>query len=286
MHQPKNQDKGLTLREKIQSCASWPDLIELFYPGRSFGIHRRNSGAPADLYQDPVLCRLYDALHQEERANYLRGVVQELKPIVMNLSPRSTVAEVGCGPGFIILGLASDPEIARLRLDFVGYDPSPEMISIANEKRCASQENTRISFFVGTTESIPAAHLLQKCSLLICRNVLSWIPYPESEFNSWSAALPPNAQVYLRDLRRDLPFAIAKQRILDCIQFQFHRSLLSFPPASMISSYLRALNPDEVRTSLDAASLSYVEHEVQSGVPADAGRPDRVEMLFMVARKT
>src|SRR5262249_41134913 len=150
--------------------------------------------------------RLYDVLHEEERAKYLAGIVAELKPYVLSLPEGSTIVEVGCGPGRILLGLASDADIITKGHRFEGYDPSPEMIVIAEEKLVRIKGLRHISFRVGSS-SDPIAHaVLPQSSLLICRNVLSWLSDAEADFEIWSRLLPLEAIIYIRDLRRDMPF--------------------------------------------------------------------------------
>src|SRR5262245_19122957 len=129
-----NQDKVLTLRERIERCASWPELLAVTFPEAGMEQDSRNVGLRSDFYEDPVTCRLYDVLHSGDRAAYLSKVVQQLKTVVIGLPEGATVTEMGCGPGHILFGLAADPDVAAKEIKFVGYDPSSEMIAIAHER--------------------------------------------------------------------------------------------------------------------------------------------------------
>jgi SAM-dependent methyltransferase len=278
---PPNNDTMLTLSQKIDRSATWQELIGLFYSGGRFDIGRRNTDAPLNLYLDPVLCRLYDALHEEERANYLQGIISEIKQHVFMLPEGSTVVEIGCGPGRIVLGLASDPDISAKRYRFVGYDPSPEMIAIAEEKLRKMHPRGLLSFFVGSTNDPMAVAELSNASFVICRNILSWLPNAAAEFQRWSKLLPPQATVYIRDLRRDLPLELAKRRLLECAAFRFQNGRLTYPPQSMLTAYMRAFVPSELKALLSNAGLSCEERSVRSSLPADSGRTIDAEMLFI-----
>ena len=267
--------------QRINECNNWSELIDLFFEGEGFDIRRRNTDAPLDLYLNPVLCRLYDALHEEERARYLKDIVAQLKRYVMALSDASTVVEVGCGPGRILLGLASDPEVSVKGHKFIGYDPSPEMIAIADENLQGLKVESDISFFVGTTCHLTAKALLPKTDFLICRNVLSWLSDARREFGLWAELLPRGATIYVRDLRRDLPFEVAKQRLLECAAFKFHMRRLAYPPESMITAYMRAFTPAEVKSLFKDASLTFKEYPIDLCLPADGGRTSEAEMLFL-----
>jgi ubiquinone/menaquinone biosynthesis C-methylase UbiE len=281
MHLFPHHENDLTLRESIERADSWRDLVALLFDVETFDIQCRNTQLRCDFYNDPTVCHLYDVLHLEERAAYLEGIIRQLREKILLLPENATVVEVGCGPGHILLGLATDAEVASKEITFVGFDSSAEMIEIAKEKQQSFLRLERVSFFTATSADVRAANALSRSSFLICRNILSWVSEPESEVQHWAKVLPRNAQLWIQELRRDLPFEIAKKRILSCLPFRFRGARLAFPPASMVSAYLRALTPKEMKTLLSDNGFAYTELQAQSGVQADDRRTAEVEMLFL-----
>jgi len=271
----------LTLAERIQRCSSWQELIALFYPGERWSLDFRVLAGSSDIYGDPVLARLYDALHEEERAAYLMTIVAELRDLVLNIPVGTTIVEAGCGPGRLLLGLAEDERIATRGYRFLGYDPSPEMIAIANEHGASSPEHSSVAFEVGTSSDPHIQGAIGNASLLISRNILSWVDDPGKECTLWAHTLPRGARIYIRDLRRDIPFGQFKRRLLECLTFKVRDVCLAFPPYCMLNAYLRALTPLELRATLENARFEVEQREIQRGVLGDCGHPELAEMLFI-----
>lgn len=280
-----SQSASGQLAEKIERCASWEELVDLFYPGSGFDIHRRNAAAPSDLYQNEELCDLYDALHQEERAGYLRDIVSEIKQHVRDLPPGSLITEMGCGPGLILLGLASDSELERWDFQFTGIDSSPEMIRLARKRARNSLSNKSLTFRTASNSSQDAMALLARSELVIYRNVFSWFTDPAGEFALWRRLLRKSAKVYLREIRRDIPFNLVKRRILDCLKFRLNDRCLTFPPQCMVTAYLRALAPPEIESALMKTGLCFERQQANSRLAADEGMTSAAEMVYLIKQK-
>ncbi|MDI6859953.1 MAG: class I SAM-dependent methyltransferase [Methanocellales archaeon] len=89
----------------------------------------------------------YDAWYQTPLGAYANRLEKKLIFELAEQKSGETVLDIGCGTGNYSI------ELAHMRLEVVGIDPSGNMLKIAREK--AEKEGLDIKFILGTAESLP-----------------------------------------------------------------------------------------------------------------------------------
>lgn len=229
--------------ERLSDIADWGELVAWIRPGQTYVLGERITDWDG-VFDDPVTCRLYEALYRFRRQEFIRSLAKEFYPELSSLEEGSVVVEVGCGPGLVLLELA---KLARHRgrdLKFVGYDPSCEMIHIANEHR--DQEDYTEVRFLCTDAGQPAGRdVLSNSLLVLVRNVLAWVSRPEEELCLWRSVLPEGATIISREVRRDIPFEQFKRRLIESCYFQVNGQTLYYPIKEYTAAFLCAHTASE-----------------------------------------
>lgn len=272
-----------TLADRLRRCRSWPTVIEAVFGRRDWDVSRRITDAPADVFQDPVTARRYDALYDGPRAAFGQGLVEEIRPLLRDLPAGSLIVEPGTGPGRLLLGLAADPEIRGRGHRFVGWDPSAAMVALAEAHRRESAARDRIRFLAGTSTDIEVRSAARGAVFLVCRNVLAWVDDTEAECRRWRDCLAPEARLYVREIRRDVPFARFKARLLDATRPAGGTDQPTYPPTAFVAAFLRAFTPGELRAVLETGGFAVEELVPQAALGVDEGQTARVEMAFRCA---
>ncbi len=269
------------LVETLQACEDWSHVTRTLFGPRPWDVKTRVLDAPSNVFEDPVTARLYDALYEDQRVAFLADIVEEVRPLILALAPGSTVAEIGAGPGRLLLALACNPQVRARRYEFVGWDPSPEMFAIAEEHRAASPAPESVKFLQGTTTDRPVQVVLSRTSLLLSRNVLSWIDDASMECLRWRQHLPSGSRLYVREVRRDIPFNQFKRRLLECVRLVVRGVELAYSPQAFAAAYLRAFTPPELRGILARAGFEIRDRPPRSALASDQERGELAEMAFL-----
>lgn len=270
--------------DTIMKCASWGTLCRKILPDYVYKRDKRSTNLPL-VFDNPVICRLYDALYAGTRNNYARNIASEYWNYVKQYPDDVTILEIGCGPGTILLRLA---EIARendKKINFIGCDISPEMIYLAEHHLCDYQYNN-VSFFVSNGRNKrKLLGSLKKANLLITRNVLSWIKEPDLDISFWKKSLSNGANWISREVRRDISFNQFKRRLLEACQFSLDGQLLAYPADAFLISYLRAFTAKEHNTLLNNHFNTVNAFPVKSCLISDLGKADAAESQFVCTRE-
>jgi ubiquinone/menaquinone biosynthesis C-methylase UbiE len=126
------------------------------------------------------MAKFYDKLF---RAMYGK-VFEVLFPL---FDASDNVVEVGCGSGLVSFEVI--PRVTR----FVGYDLSPDMIQVANEKLAATNF-TNATFTVGNALELSDTGLFDKVLLI---NVLHVVNSPSDVLTQLAKLCKPNGEVVL-----------------------------------------------------------------------------------------
>jgi hypothetical protein len=269
------------LTERLHACSGWDEIIRVLFDCRLWDVAQRILDAPANVFDDPVTARLYDAIYEDQRADFLADIVDEVRPILLSLPPQSTVVEVGAGPGRLLLALASDELIRDRQYHFIGWDPSPEMLAISEEHRRTITPPVDVRFILGTSIDSSVQAALSRAALVLSRNVLSWIDDTAAECRRWHQNVPAGCGVYVREVRRDIPFEQFKRRLLECVHLVVHGVGLAYPAHAFASAYLRAFTPAELRNIIANAGFDVVERPPVSALASDCQRGGLAEMVFL-----
>jgi ubiquinone/menaquinone biosynthesis C-methylase UbiE len=144
--------------------------------------------------EDEEAVRAYDMISRSPQFSVLRrSFVKELK----RHEPKGTLADIGCGPGYLLQLIAK--ELPQLRL--VGVDISEEMIQKATGNFSAGGLDKKTEFKQGDVERLPFD--VDSLDFIISTLSLHHWPQPRRAFHEIYRVLKPNGQFLLFDLRRD-----------------------------------------------------------------------------------
>jgi 2-polyprenyl-3-methyl-5-hydroxy-6-metoxy-1,4-benzoquinol methylase len=171
---------------------------------------------------------------------YLDYILDDLKRDVIS------VLDVGCGPGDVLLDLASRMENAV----FEGIDGSDRMVQIANQKIQTSNLQNRVTITVGR---IPVeSHSGKTYELLLCKDVLHHIAKPLLFWEELKKLSNDNTVMYVMDLIRPDSNKTARDIVEkearnepEILKIDFYNSLLA------------AYTIDEIKQQLETIKLPY-----------------------------
>jgi ubiquinone/menaquinone biosynthesis C-methylase UbiE len=144
--------------------------------------------------EDEEAVRAYDRISRTPQFKILRrNFVKELK----RHEPRGTLADIGCGPGYLLQLIAN--ELPELRL--VGVEISEEMIHKAADNFSACGLDRKAKFKRGDVENLPFND--DSLDFIVSTLSLHHWPQPKRAFLEIYRVLKPNGQFLLFDLRRD-----------------------------------------------------------------------------------
>ena len=268
---------------QVVKCNRWSEIVEEILPDVNYMPGSRMTNLPL-VFNDPVVCRLYDALYAEVRHDYALSLASEYWGFIDILNNGTTVVEVGCGPGTVLLHLAKMAKEKGKEINFVGWDISSEMIYLA-ERRRAAYKLDNVTFLLGISSDKQCLDYLKNAQLLLSRNVLSWVEDPNMEIALWKQTMPKDANIISREVRRDISFEQFKNRMLEACQFTFAGQLLAYPLAAYLISYLRAFTGNEHlalfrRHFPDAQALT-----VGTGLKSDLGKAEEAESQLICIKR-
>ncbi|MEK5357826.1 class I SAM-dependent methyltransferase [Paenibacillus sp. FSL L8-0709] len=113
----------------------------------------------------------------------------ELLKYLLRIRNGSEVLDVGTGPGFLAL------QIASLGYQTTGVDLSREMLHIAVEK--AKSMNLNCSFIQASAEKLP--FLNASFDAVVSRHLIGALLCPESVYQEWGRLLKPGGRVVIID---------------------------------------------------------------------------------------
>lgn len=264
----------------LLEAASRQELVRQYLPGSDCDLTKRFT-TNRDLFQEPITCALYDALYRYRRADFVRSLANELWPLIKDLPEHAVVVEAGCGPGHVLRELAKRAARTREDISFVGFDPSSEMIYLA--RRQDEQTNClNITFLQGDAREARVAQWLSMASLVVARNVLSWVEVPQRELGLWLSLLPQETVLWSREVRRDITDEHLKRRMIESCEFQVcDGQTLHYPPAAYLISILRAFTVQEHEKLLRGCFAEVTTGIVHSALVADMGKGQEAESQFI-----
>lgn len=262
--------------EAVQRTENWSELINLVFPGVVYHEFTR-IGNYAGVFIDPVICRLYESLYRTMRDGFVCSLANEFYQECIGLPDGACIVDAGCGPGMILTELARLARDKNRKWRFLGFDPSAEMIHIASERQKDSGlENVRFVCTKGSSRE--GREILSQASMVLMRNVLSWVENVGDELSSWKKILPKGATLLSREVRRDIPFTQMKRRLIESCQFQIGNQTLYYPVKAYLTAYLRAFTPAEHKDLLSAHFSQAKSLPPRSCLAADKGKVFEAEM--------
>jgi ubiquinone/menaquinone biosynthesis C-methylase UbiE len=184
----------------------------------------------------------------------IHGVVDDFLAAIGTVPPGARFLDVGCGSGNVLLEMAR--RFSPKQVTFIGVDPSPEMIAIAQDNSERDSCASHVSFLCGTSSDPDTMSRLKEMDYLVIRNTISWMDHVDEEMRMWLDCLKPRGTVLIRELRRDAHFLLLKTRIRNCLAFHAHEFTLAYPPSAMVAAYRSALTPAELVTILNRCDIS------------------------------
>jgi ubiquinone/menaquinone biosynthesis C-methylase UbiE len=140
----------------------------------------------------PDAVRAYDAMNRTPGFVFLRRLVlRRLK----RERPAGTLADVGCGPGYLLRLLAR--KLPRLRL--VGVDIAREALDAAR----LNLDPDRVELLRGSSENLPLPDA--SCDFVVSTLSLHHWSRPGEIFSELHRVLRPGGVFLVMDLRRDAP---------------------------------------------------------------------------------
>jgi len=161
-----------------------------------FGLRRVKLPRQASFegIEDEEVVHAYDRISRWPQFKLLRQlVVRELKAH----NPEGTLADIGCGPGYLIANMAK----AFPRLSIIGVDIAEEMVQQAADNLASLGLAENVSFRQGDIEELP----FEDNSLDFVVSTLSlhhWTK-PERALQEVNRVLKHGGQFLIFDLRRD-----------------------------------------------------------------------------------
>jgi ubiquinone/menaquinone biosynthesis C-methylase UbiE len=144
--------------------------------------------------EDDEAVRAYDTISRWSQFEALRRlVINELK----KYKPSGVIADIGCGPGYLIAKLArSFPDVS-----LVGVDISEEMVQKATQNLSALGFSDRVSFRKGDIEALPFDTNLLDFAISTL-SLHHWSD-PRQALKEINRVLKPGGQFLIFDVRRD-----------------------------------------------------------------------------------
>jgi ubiquinone/menaquinone biosynthesis C-methylase UbiE len=209
----------------------------------------------------PEVIQAYDLISRWPQFKVLRRMVlRELK----KRRPAGVLADVGCGPGYLIALLASSfPD-----LHIVGVDISEEMVKAASSNFSSPGYGKRVEFRRGDVQKLPFAD--DTLDFVVSTLSLHHWQDPKLALNEIHRVLKPGGQFLLFDLRRDSYrlfywlIRFAQTFVVPAPMWQVDE-----PRGSVLASY----TPAEMERLL--AEIPLAKHEVKPGFG----------WMFMLGRK-
>ena len=210
---------------------------------------RLNRQVNVEGIDDEEAVKAYDRISRMPQFSMLRhNFVRELK----RHNPTGTLADIGCGPGYLLQLIAK--EIPQL--DLIGVDVSEEMLRKGATNLSTLGREKRVQLKQGDIQKLP----LEDDSVDFIVSTLSlhhWSD-PKSAFDEIHRVLKHEGQFLLFDLRRDpqrwffwlMRFA---QRVMLRAFGAEAISRLNEPTGSVLSSY----TPSEVETLLETTPFTW-----------------------------
>lgn len=260
---------------KAFKCTTWPEITKEILPEVVYKADRRLQELPI-VFDNPVVCRLYDALYAEARSEYAWAIAAEYWQYIEALPDKATVVEVGCGPGTILLRLAKIAKEKGKQVNFTGWDISSEMVYLAEHHREVSKLDN-VSFILADSSDRKCQTYLRDTHLLLSRNLLSWVDEPDREIMLWRRALQLGSKVISREVRRDITIEQFKLRMAETCQFSLSGQLLAYPLDAYLISYLRAFTADEHSRLLQEHFSKVYILPVENGLKSDLGKTEDAE---------
>ncbi len=150
-------------------------------------------------------------LHRQKTYNAIAddflGRVEYLGHSLTNDNDKTTMLDVGCGPGLLLRALETKTQAQTTRL--VGLDISPDMVNLA-------RMNTLPSSMVREGSVYSLLEIVQDIApvdYIVCRNVLHRLRDPQSAIREMYTTVSSGGAMYLRDLRRDADWKTVVERI-------------------------------------------------------------------------
>lgn len=142
--------------------------------------------------EDPSAVRAYDRLSRMPQFAAMRGIfTRELG----KYNPQGTLADVGCGPGYLLQVMAD--KFPHLQL--VGVDIAKEILNAARR----NLKSGNVEFKQGDSQKLPFA--LNSIDFIVSTLSLHHWAEPEKSFAEIHRVLKPKGQYLIFDLRRNPP---------------------------------------------------------------------------------
>jgi ubiquinone/menaquinone biosynthesis C-methylase UbiE len=144
--------------------------------------------------EDPGVAEAYDRLSRlPQFAMFRRAFVSELK----RHDPRGTIADIGCGPGYLLEAIGKEFPGNRL----MGIDISQEMVEKARANLALKGMGSRVEFRQGEAEALPFEGSSQDF-LVSTLSLHHWSDLVKA-LEEFHRVLKPSGEVLIMDLRRD-----------------------------------------------------------------------------------
>lgn len=266
----------------IAKCNTWTEAVKKILPSTKFSPGVRMTNLP-QVFNDPVICRLYNALYSEARYDYAKSLAHEYWPFLDTISDGATIVEVGCGPGTILLNLARMAKEKRKKFKFIGWDVSSEMIYLAERHR-TNYGLDNVKLILSHSSGRKCMYFLKRAQLLISRNVLTWFDDPEEELALWKQTMPDGAYIISREVRRDISFEQFKQRMVETCHFSFAGQSFAYPLDAFLIAYLRAFTAIEHRILFKKFFKNVNTLKLKSCLKSDFEKSHRAESQLMCTK--
>ena len=144
--------------------------------------------------EDDEVVQAYDRISRWPQFKFLRKIfVDELK----KYHPEGILVDVGCGPGYLIMTMAS--LFKHLRI--IGVDIADEMLQKATKNVCLLDPADRISFRHGDIQELPFDN--DSLDFVVSTLSLHHWSEPKESIQEINRVLKPGGQFLIFDLRRD-----------------------------------------------------------------------------------
>jgi len=186
----------------------------------------------------------YDLVSRSPLFSFIRWrVLQQIR----KYRPTGILLDIGCGPGYLDIAIAAKYPHVKV----IGIDVSREMIELAVRNQSLSKTGQRINYREADIEHLPLEN--NSVDFVVSTLSMHHLAHPDQALREIFRVLRPSGQLFIFDLRRDMPeFLFGVIRLVQRFLAPYPIRRTNGGTGSVWSSF----TPQEMKVLLSESSFS------------------------------